>query len=439
MNTIFRSAKNAIRRVFQKRNGVGFPDLLNVSDPRKSRGMRHSFSSILQLLLAGMLGGYSSLRGVVALGQRMGLGISYFALYTILGCLKVEDFRTSLHKQIKALHRAKSLVPEGFPCHIAAIDGKSLYYGRYKLNKYCQKTTEAHSKARRFNLRVMRTTLVSATMRPTIEQQAIPANTSEEGFFPEYFQSQLTIYGRTLLNNIIFTIDAGYSSLENATIVDNSGNAYVLALKGNQPSLMTETIRIFDNLRQKSPEFTSEWRVYKGKELRTLFYRSPDLKGWSTDAGEWKHLRQVWLVVTEQRSARGRKKRGPRKSNSIPNYTKVKVTDERYFATNILWEYLKAKQCVAVVRSHWGVENNSNWTTDVIWNEDDAPWCRKKEALLVLSLLRLMAINMVLWIKHRLIRNDRMKKWGWKEWLDWIRSMIERFIELTGVCLSIEK
>lgn len=233
-NRLLRSAKKAIRRILKRCDGPGDPELSAIPDPRKKKGKRYSFSAIRRLLLLGMLGGYKALRGVVAFGEELNLGISYTPLYNILGQLQGKDVRPVLHQQVRKLHRAKCLQPEGFPCPIAAIDGKSIYYGPYKLNEFCQRRTETYSGGRRYNLRVMRTTLVSASMRPTIDQQPIPAETSEEGYFKQYFDSLLSLYGQGLLHNAIYTIDAGYCSLSNATHVNDTGHGYILALKNNR-------------------------------------------------------------------------------------------------------------------------------------------------------------------------------------------------------------
>ena len=64
---------------------------------------------------------------------------------------------------------------------------------------------------------------------------------------------------------------------------------------------------------------------------------------------------------------------------------------ERYFLASVPSGYLSEEQILHTVRQHWVNENGSHWTLDTQFHEDEAPFCRKNEALLVLALLRAMA------------------------------------------------
>jgi thioredoxin reductase len=50
-------------------------------------------------------------------------------------------------------------------------------------------------------------------------------------------------------------------------------------------------------------------------------------------------------------------------------------TEERYFATNLLWNRLTPAQILLVVRNHWSVENDCFHSLDVQWGEDRPASC----------------------------------------------------------------
>jgi hypothetical protein len=239
------------------------------------------------------------------------------------------------------------------------------------------------------------------------------------------------VYGRGLLSNSILSLDAGYTSLKNATLLHESGCFYVCALKENQKGLHQEATRLMAPEQRGEPAFVTGWSVYQGVEKRWKLYRTNQLASWPVEEGEWTHLTQLWLVVTEQRNYRGRKRSGPRKKAVAPVYCKPRCVEERLFINDIPWNYLRPEQILSLVRSHWGIENNVNWTCDVVWNEDDSPWCRKQESLGVLSLLRLMAYNLQQWLRGRHIRNQAMKNWGWRQWQNWIWEAMVQYLVLS--------
>src|SRR5262249_8696201 len=70
---------------------------------------------------------------------------------------------------------------------------------------------------------------------------------------------------------------------------------------------------------------------------------------------------------------------------------------------------------------HWAIENHCNWTVDVIWDEDTKAWCGQGVGIQVLGLLRLMAYNLVSWLRCRYLRTreqTRAEKRRWQERCD---------------------
>jgi len=53
------------------------------------------------------------------------------------------------------------------------------------------------------------------------------------------------------------------------------------------------------------------------------------------------------------------------------------------------------RQLLALVRQHWGIENDCNWSFDMEFAEDDGAWCTKNKAIFVLGALRMVAYNIL--------------------------------------------
>jgi hypothetical protein len=59
----------------------------------------------------------------------------------------------------------------------------------------------------------------------------------------------------------------------------------------------------------------------------------------------------------------------------------------------VLWNRLKLRAILLLVRRHWGVENDCFKSLDVQWQEDTKPWWTEGNAVQALGMLRLMAYN----------------------------------------------
>jgi len=53
------------------------------------------------------------------------------------------------------------------------------------------------------------------------------------------------------------------------------------------------------------------------------------------------------------------------------------------------------KQLLLLVRRHWAIENDCNWSFDMMMGEDDGTWCTQGKAVLVLGVLRMIAYNLL--------------------------------------------
>lgn len=372
-----------------------------VTDPRHKKGRRWAFKTLMQSLLLGFLTNRSSLRNVETMTE-MGFDkrVPDSTLYDLVGQFDaqgVAELRSQLHAQIKSEERSKSLVPVGLPCGVVAVDNKTLWSGAPEKAKD-PAAQVVHQKGRRpyATLRVVRTVLISAASKPAIDQLVIPATTNEGGVFPEVLAVLEANYGALIG---VYSMDAGFCSKSNAEHLAKAHKGYIFGLKGNQPGLLKEAELLLGS--QTVPEISSAWERYQGDTLRYHLYRTAEMSG----AHGWNHLQQVWRIEKE----------------IIGGKSAAVEYENHYYVTNLDWGYFKAEEIVLAVRSHWGIENNCNWTMDVIWDEDSKVWCGQGLGIQVLGLLRLMAYNLVSHLRCTYLRKREERaaaKRRWKEWGD---------------------
>lgn len=186
----------------------------------------------------------------------------------------------------------------------------------------------------------------------------------------------------------LVTIDAMGCQTEIAAKIVDRGADYVLAVKGNQPTLHHGITAFFldqmedDFARVKVSCHETKERGHGREEHRT--YYVCDVPEGLPDAGRWKGLKQIGLAVSDtMRSG--------------------KPCDEvRYY---ILSRKLSARGFGAAVRGHWGIENSLHWQLDMSFGEDRSR-VRKEHADANLGALRRMALG--------LLKNEMTKKVGIK-------------------------
>lgn len=167
------------------------------------------------------------------------------------------------------------------------------------------------------------------------------------------------------LKGCVVTADALHCHRAMAEAIIGRGGDYVLAVKGNQPALLKDAMvavaaagKCVDQAKTKAIEHgRREWRT-------AVIVPVGDM----AIAHDFPGLIAVALVV----SRRG--------------------TDdlvERYFLVSKLYE---PDQLLAIVRTHWSIENSLHWTLDVVLDED-LTRNRKDSAPENLAILRRLALN----------------------------------------------
>ena len=171
---------------------------------------------------------------------------------------------------------------------------------------------------------------------------------------------------------------------------------YVLAIKVPNGDIYQEALSRLSWLDEDRCEVPVTERV-KGTSVTWRLYRA------QVDGGhhDWSHARQLVRVQRVVETHDG----------------EVVSEGNRYFVTNLPRGRLGAKGWLVLVRMHWRCENEGHWTADVVWNEDRRrkPWTTDPRAVYALSMLRMLALNIV-----AVLRSMARRSWApgpppWRE------------------------
>ena len=192
------------------------------------------------------------------------------------------------------------------------------------------------------------------------------------------------------LKDCVVTIDAAGCQKEIAAQIVAKEADYVLALKGNQPTLYEQVSDYFlEQLEKEGPDrkLRHQREVEEGhgrSETRETFV-APATKA-MVASGAWLGLATVVLVIRR-----------------CVEHATGKASDEvRYFISSLP---AKVKRLARAVRQHWGIENGLHWVLDVAFNEDRMRQ-RDRNGIENLALLNRLAVSV--------LRQDKTIKAGVK-------------------------
>ncbi len=411
----------------QRGEALSFED---IRDPRSARGQRWSVGALLSTAVFSLMTMARSLRGAERLSEdlvtaqrKRGITrrVPDSTLGDFLAVLDPQGLRRHLHRQVLAEHRRKALEPTVVPIRAISIDGKTVATLAEEANKDCQKQSP-EGQDPYWLYRVARATLVSSSAALCIDQEAIPAETNDMGVFAKFFARLEKTYRRADLYELVST-DAGFTSEANARQVDEAGKAYMMAIKGNQPELHKEAQRVMWNTAKSClPEAEMDWESDSSRGwIKRQLWRTSEMAGWGT----WSHLRQVWLVRVLVRANREAPER---------------VLEERFYATNLPTGRLSGDAILRLVRAHWRIENNCFGRLDIEWQEDHGRWVHRGNGLPVVSLLRIIAYNLLEMLHAVHLRSKTARKAAWQQLRDWVRDALvwsaEGMPDLPEVCAT---
>jgi predicted transposase YbfD/YdcC len=221
----------------------------------------------------------------------------------------------------------------------------------------------------------------AVSQRLSIAQVAVESKSNEITAIPEVLKL-------VELCGAIVTIDAMGCQTEIAQAIVDGGGDYILAAKGNQPTLHDGIVEhVLEHMEDDFARVDVSRHETKEKGHGRVEHRSyyvldvpPDL----ADAARWKGLKQIGVAI----------------SDTIRDGEAC--DDVRYY---ILSKKLTARRFGTLVRSHWGIENSLHWQLDVSFDEDRNR-TRKDHAAANLAVLRRIALS--------LLKNETSSKVGVK-------------------------
>lgn len=411
--TLRRRIKTVQTFLRQRRDCLGFE---HIPDPRDPRGQRWTAPALLTSAVFSLMVLARSLRAAERFSEDLADAnkargirrrVPDSTLGDFLAQLDPEPLRQHLHRQVLAEHRRKALEPQVLPIRAISIDGKTVATVDGEWNPDCQKQNP-ENQVPHWLYRVVRATLISSTAAVCIDQLPIPASTNDCGVFAAFFEQLCKTYGRAALFDVVMA-DAGFVSEANARQVNDAGKGYVLSIKGNQPDLQKEAWRVLGRkATSEAPEAETEWEADSSRGwVKRQLWRTDDLAAWQG----WSHLRQVWLVRVIGRKG----KTGPER-----------VLEDRLYATNLVRGRLQAMDVLRLVRAHWRIENECFGGLDIQWHEDHGNWVRRKNGLPVVSILRLIAYNLLQLLRAVHLRTDAARAAAWQQLRDWMRDALVR-------------
>ncbi len=320
--------------------------LCEMPDPRKKRGVRHPFAHLLLIMVCAVIAGQRTLVEMAewaadtARDPLAALGIGAPHATTLGRLLKRLD-ADAMDRLIGAWAQAVTTATA------IAVDGKEVRGAK--------------------NGGGSRVHLMSAIAHGTgavFGQVDVGVKTNEISRFEPLLE---TI---PALDGLVVTADALHTQRGHASYLRSRGAHYVLTVKGNQPSLLTQLASL-------------PWKRIRAGDRTTETANGRDIertvKCVEVAAGiNFPHAAQAIQITRKSR----------------PTGTRKWHTETVYAVTSLASAEGKPARIGALVRGHWAIENGLHWRRDVTWMEDHSQ-IRTGQAPRVMASLRNLAITIL--------------------------------------------
>jgi predicted transposase YbfD/YdcC len=309
----------------------------NLPDPRIARHRWHKLSDILVIAVCAVLCGAESFPAIEDFGHEredwlkqfleLPEGIpSHDTFNRVFRLLDPVQFQACFLSWMQAVAAATA-------GEVVAIDGKAL---RRSFDKGTAK-------------RAIHMVSAWATANGVVlGQRKVDAKSNEITAIPE-------LLDLLALTGCIVTIDAMGCQRAIAQKIVVQGADYVLALKGNQPTLEQAVQRFFvtgpaAEVHRTASAYAEQTGQGHGRVETRCAWISDELEAELT-AAAWPGLRSIGMVEA---------------TRTLAGETTV---EQRFYLTSLPPD---ASRFARAVRNHWGIENQLHWTLDVTFGEDQS-------------------------------------------------------------------
>jgi predicted transposase YbfD/YdcC len=345
----------------------GFASLFgSIPDPRAAN-VRYPLNSILFIALAAVLCGAETCQDMADFGvskhkllkeiMPLPYGVpSHDVFSNVFRHLDPQAFETVFSRFAKAFATAIN--------GVVAIDGKAVR-GAYKR---ADKASPLHL-----------VNIWAADQRMVIGQQLAPNRNEVKGV--------LEALACLSLEGCIVTADALHCRADTACAILKTGADYALALKGNQPGLLSQATALLEDAADPDRAEISDGKAHDRTETRRALVVSAERL-------DFPGVRMVAQLESIRIGPDGRK-----------------THHLRHF---LLSREISAGAFLRVVRAHWTIENQLHWVLDVAFCEDAAR-NRKDNGPQNLSILRKLALNIIRQHPDKASIRRKIKKAAWDD------------------------
>ena len=330
----------------------------DLTDPRR-RKVIYPLINIVTIAVCAVIAGADDFVSIAEYGRKkrkwlgqfldLSAGIpSHDRFNAILGAIRPAEFEKCLLGWITALHEVSG-------GQTVAIDGKTL-----------RRSFDAASSKSAIHM----VSAWATANHITLGQVVVDAKSNEITAIPKLLQI-LEVSG------CLVTIDARGCQTEIAQGIVDAKADYVLAVKGNQPTLHDGIAEFFlkhlenDFARVKVSRHERRERGHGREEHRSYYVCAVPAE--LPDRKRWPKLAAIGIAISDT------------KRSGKP------CSDVRYY---ILSKKLSARRFGVGVRSHWAIENRLHWQLDVTFQEDQCR-LRKGNADANFSSLRRTALSLL--------------------------------------------
>lgn len=348
-----------------------------MKDTREPWRVAYPLREVLFLAVCGSLADCDDYENIVAWGEaHLDFLRRFSPFYHGVPCA---DWMAALMNRIDgALFSAcfSAWVEQAWPDRpdLVAIDGKSV------------RRSHDHASGRR------PLHLVSAfatRRRLVLGQEAVEDKSNEITAIPALLE-------RLDLKGALVSVDAMGCNPAVAEAITGAGADYLLAVKGNQPTLHAEIAAYFDTAPEAELDTETTLDKSRGRiETRTCVVSRTT--GWlNADRAYPRAPRFPGLAAIARVEA------------VVEHRGKV-TTERRYYITS---RPLDAKVCADAVQSHWAIENSLHWTLDVTFKED-ASRIRTGSGPINMAVIRRFAFNLLRQVDDKTSIKTRRKLASW--------------------------